>query len=1318
MSRRIAPLDAGFSESGEGAGHTLRDTEPASAQRRQTWATPAEDARSTFRTMSARGSTISEVESGSGNFSDNTTGNNPIYQSQWDAEFRQHSYSPGPIRTFTTLGALYNLLFGGMGLVESAGDFDHAIQTQAPRMLGGAFSLLFLAVFCVTSLRGFCSRYYDQLCAAWLTSLFVIETVVVARRDSRKFAGSMVNSSAGASKYMYQNISFDRVGWFMRECTDADPERTLLLFWPSFFQPGCRSFLTGGECLFVLCSMLLCPVLLEIKMDGPRACVTTIISGSAYLVICMSLGYLNWSVFWSLILLMTAGVSSVLLCRWRTTQAKQNYAKMVSIRVSARTSRILLHTLIPPGVMKNFSPGNNPVCTAQPISMCIVMFCMFDYKVLTRDDFDWIESLVADLDRAVEQSGMFKYQYVSCGTCHNFIVTCPRGSMEDRPLDARMSGDVDDYNLDMISLGFDLMRVMNNMARKPSFHDTEGKERETPIRSRNSAMKVGLNIGPVAGIVLGTCRRFYCIYGDTVNTAARMCKFSNLGTIRVTQDIGADSRVSTSKYFNSVSQGLVSIKGKGKMEVYDISLNESAAFYGRKSVSRVAVTRTRAARISSELSASGSVEEGSNESRQMVQEEVQLQGDEARLKVEEEAQWQTWLEQRHTLSRFLSSFSNTETEKDYQKSSSLRFIQRKSLTIGILFHLVFTVWQWSVFTFPSQSTDQGPIFHHYGNPELIWRMNLTQALLAGQFFMSVVLSYLAFFFLGNIRLGINTVREFLIRHRLISDPEELKLNDEVSDAMDFRVKPRINVSESKQIIPLCNVLFAMLKILNFTIMFVLGLVWPTGRDQGVNFSLYSMTGYLVSHTIFGVSSVTNIVLVLFSLPATFVATSLSISKSMSTGLNFSEESEKEVMNKQGSLFIDIVLSICGSVCASRFVSSLHRIMWSREQFFSEQLQHMHHHLEDLVPPLYARQLILGCRHIECSPGRVAVLQLDVCNFTVISTSLHPTKLADIVNSLVSDFDKYVVKYKLSKIDTIGDAYIVVAWLLSGDEGDSTLDEERFEIINTHRCRDMLKVADGILSCLEEHREKTGIDLHGRIGVATGDVISGVLGLLQPRFCVFGEGMCRAADLEQSGVKGAVHCSTEFLQFVTGEHSSAMYRNASFNAELRFEYSTVTNSEIGRMRKRSSALVSRMEKQGRLLRQQNMFDAAPAVSIEEIKPIPPVRLSSFSALVSTTIDMNGNFLSCYGHKQYLRRSIDDYGMLVLCGTSSTVLSNSDWSTSVPKSSRDVPATVVQNKSDQVTPDDDTVTHVDQTLQQIMKKAANNVERLGFDVIVPA
>ena len=53
----------------------------------------------------------------------------------------------------------------------------------------------------------------------------------------------------------------------------------------------------------------------------------------------------------------------------------------------------------------------------------------------------------------------------------------------------------------------------------------------------------------------------------------------------------------------------------------------------------------------------------------------------------------------------------------------------------------------------------------------------------------------------------------------------------------------------------------------------------------------------------------------------------------------------------------------------------------------------------------------------------------------------------------------------------GDAYIVVVWLLSTDETDSTLDEEQIEFTNTNRCLDMLMVADGLLTCLEEHEQK-------------------------------------------------------------------------------------------------------------------------------------------------------------------------------------------------------------------------------------------------------
>jgi hypothetical protein len=47
------------------------------------------------------------------------------------------------------------------------------------QFLGAAISLLFFAVFCMTSTRLFCSRYYQYLCAVWSTLMFVVETVSV-----------------------------------------------------------------------------------------------------------------------------------------------------------------------------------------------------------------------------------------------------------------------------------------------------------------------------------------------------------------------------------------------------------------------------------------------------------------------------------------------------------------------------------------------------------------------------------------------------------------------------------------------------------------------------------------------------------------------------------------------------------------------------------------------------------------------------------------------------------------------------------------------------------------------------------------------------------------------------------------------------------------------------------------------------------------------------------------------------------------------------------------------------------------------------------
>ena len=55
--------------------------------------------------------------------------------------------------------------------------------------------------------------------------------------------------------------------------------------------------------------------------------------------------------------------------------------------------------------------------------------------------------------------------------------------------------------------------------------DATRREAARQARAGEPRRQVGINAGPTAGAVIGSLRAFYCLYGDTINTAARMCKY-------------------------------------------------------------------------------------------------------------------------------------------------------------------------------------------------------------------------------------------------------------------------------------------------------------------------------------------------------------------------------------------------------------------------------------------------------------------------------------------------------------------------------------------------------------------------------------------------------------------------------------------------------------------------------------------------------------------------------------------------------------------------------------------------------------------------
>jgi len=173
-------------------------------------------------------------------------------------------------------------------------------------------------------------------------------------------------------------------------------------------------------------------------------------------------------------------------------------------------------------------------------------------------------------------------------------------------------------------------------------------------------------------------------------------------------------------------------------------------------------------------------------------------------------------------------------------------------------------------------------------------------------------------------------------------------------------------------------------------------------------------------------------------------------------------------------------------------------------------------------------------------------QLDICGFTSLSATTRPLEIAQSVNMLFSEFDRAVTGRNLFKVDTIGDAYIIVGWLHRRHSPSETGDDASLaclpgmaeatcdsELEDVQQCADMLCVAGDMLKIVNRLRSQTATPWNVRIGIAIGSVIAGMLGKRHMRFAVLGETMEHIARLESMGEPGKLHCSADFVNFVAG-----------------------------------------------------------------------------------------------------------------------------------------------------------------------------------------
>ena len=143
---------------------------------------------------------------------------------------------------------------------------------------------------------------------------------------------------------------------------------------------------------------------------------------------------------------------------------------------------------------------------------------------------------------------------------------------------------------------------------------------------------------------------------------------------------------------------------------------------------------------------------------------------------------------------------------------------------------------------------------------------------------------------------------------------------------------------------------------------------------------------------------------------------------------------------------------------------------------------------------------------ECFKN-VTVFFSDIVGFTQLSAKLDPDVLIDELNRLFTAFDNIVEKHQCERIKTIGDAYLCVCGLPSE---------------NSSHAENIVQSAIEIIKYLEKRTAQ--IKWEVRIGIHTGKVIGGVVGIKKYIYDVFGDTINTASRMETHSVPMKINIS--------------------------------------------------------------------------------------------------------------------------------------------------------------------------------------------------
>ncbi|XP_071824876.1 atrial natriuretic peptide receptor 1-like isoform X7 [Apostichopus japonicus] len=211
--------------------------------------------------------------------------------------------------------------------------------------------------------------------------------------------------------------------------------------------------------------------------------------------------------------------------------------------------------------------------------------------------------------------------------------------------------------------------------------------------------------------------------------------------------------------------------------------------------------------------------------------------------------------------------------------------------------------------------------------------------------------------------------------------------------------------------------------------------------------------------------------------------------------------------KGGSNLLDNLLARM-----EQYANNLEKLVEERTAAFLEEKKKAETLLYEVLPKSVADQLKHGNSVKPEAYESVTIFFSDIVGFTSMSAQSTPMQVVTFLNDLYTCFDEILYNFDVYKVETIGDAYMVVSGLPIRN-GDC----HAKEIANMS-----LVLIDASSNFKIKHLPDRKLML--RVGIHTGSCVSGVVGLKMPRYCLFGDTVNTASRMESNGEALKVHVS--------------------------------------------------------------------------------------------------------------------------------------------------------------------------------------------------